>query len=76
MLAISGEYLYFTKAVPNDEIQVSASLMRCEKTKCAKAAQVVLDSPYRSIAALQIVGDRIGIVSASPGTVSRRPGMS
>jgi hypothetical protein len=61
-LAISGEYLYFTKAVPKSDVRTTTSLMRCEKTNCAKTAQVVLDSPYRTIAALQIVGDRIGIV--------------
>jgi hypothetical protein len=62
MLAISGEYLYFPRTVRQGEIQLAARLMRCEKTNCAKTAQAVLDSPYRTIAALQIVGDRIGIV--------------
>ena len=62
LLAISGEYLYFPKAVRRGEAGFNASLMRCEKTNCAKTAQVVLDSPYRTIAALEIVGDRIGMV--------------
>jgi hypothetical protein len=62
LLAISGEYLYFPRTVKRGETQTGASLMRCEKTNCAKTARVVLDSPYGRIAALQVVGDRIGMV--------------
>jgi hypothetical protein len=61
-LAISGDYLYFTRTAHQGEVRPAARLMRCEKTNCAKTARSVLDSPYTRIAALQIAGDRIGIV--------------